>query len=176
MKSWYILSRFILYTGFAGALYIFYTVVYLHPCQRIQTYSVGEIFPINAIEQWRLEELLWSVEDMWEQSSGLQLFSRVDGPADITVNIIQKPEIADIRPGESFEKGSHYRGEINIYHFENEPDLVKVLAHEFGHALDLNHVAGDQSIMASTFMNRTVFPLSLTQFDRDEFRAQCRKL
>ena len=38
-------------------------------------------------------------------------------------------------------------GEINIYAFENQTELRLVLAHELGHALSLDHVANEESIM-----------------------------
>lgn len=175
-STWYSISRIVLYGTFAMALYVFYTVAYLDPCERVQTYSIGEIYPKSAIEDWRLEELLWSVEDMWEDAAGLSLFRYVEQDGDIRINIFKKSEIANTQPGESFEKGSHYKGEINIYHFENEQDLIMVLAHEFGHALDLGHVVGDESIMVANFQNHTLFPLQLTEYDRVELRTQCRKM
>ncbi len=46
--------------------------------------------------------------------------------------------------GEEFEEGvyvsSGIREEINIYEFNNESTLIRLLAHEFGHALGLEHL------------------------------------
>ena len=171
-----LLGRVVLYSLLVASVYVFYTMVYLDPCQRTQTYSIGTIYPKNAIEQWRLEELLWTVENLWEKPGDTSLFRKVDNGGDITVNIIRNKDLTQTTPGESFEKGSHFRGEINIYHYEDEQDLIMVLAHEFGHTLGLGHVPGDESIMASSFVSHTVFPLVLTSFDLDEFRSQCRTL
>jgi predicted Zn-dependent protease len=53
--------------------------------------------------------------------------------------------------GETFTGGlyeSDAEGErINIYEFENHEKLVRVLAHELGHALGLDHVGDTQAIM-----------------------------
>jgi molecular chaperone GrpE (heat shock protein) len=50
-----------------------------------------------------------------------------------------------------FEQGNYRSGpgtkEINIYQFENHNKLVRVLAHEMGHALGVDHVDNTESIM-----------------------------
>jgi prefoldin subunit 5 len=46
-----------------------------------------------------------------------------------------------------FTQGNYRTGEINIYKFSNEDELVAVLAHEFGHALGIDHVEGEDSLM-----------------------------
>lgn len=53
--------------------------------------------------------------------------------------------------GEQFSEGEYiydkYGERINIYQFEDISQLVRVLAHEFGHALGINHVNTKGSIM-----------------------------
>jgi hypothetical protein len=56
-----------------------------------------------------------------------------------------------ISAGESFDEGEYIydtTGErINIYQYSNGTKLDRVLAHELGHALNLDHVNNDESIM-----------------------------
>lgn len=53
--------------------------------------------------------------------------------------------------GEEFEEGLYRQGPegkfIDIYEYENQDKLIRVLAHEFGHALDLEHLENPQAIM-----------------------------
>ncbi len=53
--------------------------------------------------------------------------------------------------GPEFQEGEYVLDEngqrINIYEYKDLNKLIRVLAHEFGHALDIDHVEGQNSIM-----------------------------
>lgn len=83
-------------------------------------------------------------------------------------------EIADIH-GEEFEEGNYEfdsLGErINIYQFESRQKLVRVLAHEFGHALGILHVEDPDSIM---YKLNDSSNMELTEDDINALKEVCK--
>jgi hypothetical protein len=71
-----------------------------------------------------------------------------------------------------FTQGDYQGTAINIYQFDSEEDLAIVLAHEFGHALSLGHVEGENSFMY-TVMGEQTLEEGPTQFDLAEFERVC---
>lgn len=77
--------------------------------------------------------------------------------------------------GPEFVEGTFGAGvkgnEINIYQFENNDRLMRVLSHEFGHALGLDHVEDTEAIMYRLNKGQNK---ELTNDDVNELRATCR--
>ncbi len=77
--------------------------------------------------------------------------------------------------GKEFEEGlytSNSLGQkIDIFEFNNRDKLVRVLAHEFGHALGLDHVDDAEAIMYSVNQSKNEV---LTAADIAELKSTCR--
>lgn len=64
-----------------------------------------------------------------------------------------------------FDKGLFNGREINIYEFQSDDDLRLTLAHEFGHALGLNHTTEPHSLMYPVLEEQDFKNFSLTTAD-----------
>lgn len=73
---------------------------------------------------------------------------------------------------EEFTQGDYTDGVINIYKFSNERELVAVLTHELGHALGIDHVEGESSVMYYLLAESDSTPV-LSAEDTEAFTAVC---
>lgn len=71
-----------------------------------------------------------------------------------------------------FTQGDYMSGRINIYTYKDEQELQTVLVHEFGHALSLDHVEGDASVMHYLIGGQPA-DLALSSEDVAEFNRVC---
>jgi len=77
--------------------------------------------------------------------------------------------------GQVFQEGVYIQDEtgrrIEVYEFADRNQLVRLLAHEFGHALNLQHTSGTKDIMY--YLNEAGND-SLTESDLKELKDKCR--
>lgn len=85
-----------------------------------------------------------------------------------TVNVFNK------LAGNDFDQGRYVRDEegtrITIYEFENRAQLLRALAHEFGHALGIEHTKSPQSLMYPYNSGKS---LALTSEDVEALKQAC---
>jgi hypothetical protein len=74
--------------------------------------------------------------------------------------------------GGEFTQGDYGGDAINIYEFGSKEELTLVLAHELGHALGLDHVEGETSVMYH-HMDAQSLETGLTENDRAAFLLLC---
>ncbi len=82
-------------------------------------------------------------------------------------------EFATQESGEE-EQGIYGSGTINVYQYDNQQDLVMLLAHEMGHALGLGHTDDPNSIMYPLKNERqTTGQVEISAQSRDELFENC---
>lgn len=74
--------------------------------------------------------------------------------------------------GREFTQGDYQDNEINIYQYRDREELRLVLAHELGHALSLDHVENDMSIMYYLMGEQTLSG-GVSEEDVAEFKRVC---
>lgn len=73
----------------------------------------------------------------------------------------------------TFDQGEYTGDKINIYQFDEESDLRLVLVHEFGHALNLDHVENPKSIMYYLMEEQSLREPELSKEDMAALAAEC---
>lgn len=75
--------------------------------------------------------------------------------------------------GGTFDQGVYGGTAIDIYQFDDRNHLVMALAHEFGHALGIGHVADPKSIMYPILAEQDLDPPIPSSEDREALIAVC---
>ena len=76
--------------------------------------------------------------------------------------------------GLEFNQAEYVGDMINIYQFSNKKDLTLALAHEFGHALGMDHTENSESIMYYVTSNTVASSFVPSKEDLVELRRVCR--
>jgi prefoldin subunit 5 len=71
-----------------------------------------------------------------------------------------------------FTQGDYQGDSINIYKFSSDAELIRVLAHEFGHALGIDHVEASSSLMYYLLIETDEVP-ELSEEDLLAFADSC---
>lgn len=85
-----------------------------------------------------------------------------------TFNTISMTNGPEFQEGEYISDESGYR--INIYQYSDYTKLIRVLAHEFGHALNIDHTEDKESIMYAYNLDSA---LKLSTVDIEALRSVC---
>lgn len=129
--------------------------------QREERQLESERQNLNALSR-QLNQLVAQINEVGERGN------------DVITRYNQEVETYNSRfgGGEAFTQGDYRGDHINIYTFKDRSELVNVLAHEFGHALSLDHVEGVSSVMYYLMGEQPVEPM-LSEFDLAAYQMVC---
>jgi predicted Zn-dependent protease len=118
----------------------------------------------------QLEEKRQQVNALAEEINALiKKYNFLVSDVNIKINTVNKTA------GQEFEEGEYVYDQdgkrINIYEFKTRTELVRVLAHEFGHSLGLDHNDNPKSIMY--YLNQSS-NMALTKEDTATLATLCR--
>ena len=129
---------------------------YLQDKDNIKTRSDAEVFNKKVN---RLNELSKEMRDSAEN---------------VNEKVNEYNNTLDAGLGSEFEEGIYFAGKngrgINIYEFKDSDNLVRVLAHEMGHALSLEHLDDPKAIM---YYVNSGDNLTLSESDISALKAHC---
>lgn len=119
-----------------------------------------------------LKDMQININEMADEINALVVaLNRLVGTLNLSVD---KYNTVNVSRGESFEEGVYVSDgltrEIDIYEFSNRAKLVRVLAHELGHALDLGHIEDVKAIMYSFNQGNNQ---SATTSDIEALKSKC---
>jgi len=120
----------------------------------------------------KLQTLQKNINEMVEEvNSMVVVLNRLANTLNL---VVEKYNTIGASRGESFEEGVYVQQgldrQIDIYEFSNREKLVRVLAHELGHALGIDHVEDPQAIMYSFNQGNNK---ALTTSDIEALKSKC---
>jgi hypothetical protein len=139
-------------------------------------------------EQLREQRVMLREMQLLKQNMQVDLNKLVDDTNDLTIRLNQAIHernqlVADYNRdfayGNRFVSGTYERrsgrSTITVYQFMTLRELKLVLAHEFGHALGIDHVPNSRSIMYELMADQSIYSdIELSEEDKAAARALCR--
>ena len=139
--------------------------------------AASEIYDELEAERVRLENISTGLRTQGESLNGLaEQLNQLSTEGNRLIDTYNQEVLAyNAQYGESheFTQGDYQGGEINVYKFSDNNELVSVLAHEFGHALGISHVEEPEALMYYLLDDELLDAPTLAASDIAAYQAVC---
>lgn len=144
------------------------------PCDKPLTIRLVNLDSEFRLSRGQAIDIIKQSIDIWNNNTGKEVAS-YDDRGDMPINFTYKT-VSDLiihssdSSSRQIEQGNFENNSITIYDYQDKNSLIRLISHEIGHAIGLDHVSNSESIM---YYLDSGTELKLSDEDITEYKKVC---